>query len=486
MAINFQKNIQPAKKSYFFSEKSYLDVWRTILKAWSLNIDSIKKHAGLFLIAGDEEFTKMLALRFFHALSIIAVVIFGSIITAIVSILNIVVVVIFMGIIYIGFSIIWCVDRIYLMKNKVFSACPECKNSTLIPTYICSSCGVRHTNLTPNVYGIWRRTCECGAKLGTTFFNGRKLLESECPACNREMNSRESRPICIPVVGGRSVGKTAFITAFSENFVNEVAPRIGISTEFYDKSKEAIFNEIEQDYSTGSTRMTARSGNLNETSSISFSFFAQHPNFKPERLIHVYDIAGEVFTDSSENEVQKQYEYCHGIVFVVDPFAIPEVRHNFESKLSPQDLAGIGKADINEIINSFLNKLREVTGLSDNKVATVPLAIIISKIDSGGLDQILGNDAINEFMMNTGETNFYTAQDKLCRQFLLDNEMGSFLNNISILFKNNKFFAGSAIGHTRENGKYQPKGVLEPMQWLFSQSDPQMAQLWNNYDFKKK
>ena len=29
--------------------------------------------------------------------------------------------------------------------------------------------------------------------------------------------------------------------------------------------------------------------------------------------------------------------------------------------LAPEDIAGIGKADINEIINSFLNKLREVS-----------------------------------------------------------------------------------------------------------------------------
>ena len=69
--------------------------------------------------------------------------------------------------------------------------------------------------------------------------------------------------------------------------------------------------------------MTDRPQDVNAASSVSFSFFVKHPEFSPERLVHVYDIAGEVFTDNNENEVQKQYEYCQGIVLIIDPFAIP-------------------------------------------------------------------------------------------------------------------------------------------------------------------
>lgn len=477
---------QPAKKSYFF-EKGYIDLGNTIKGAWSRNSDSIKKYVSNLQDLGDKSLIPKIFFAVINIIAVIAVVVFGSIITAAITVINIAVLIFFMAIVYIGFSIIWIVDRLYLVRNKIFTACHECKEKSLIPTYICPNCGAKHTNLTPGVYGILHRTCNCGEKLPTTFFNGRKLLTAECPHCGHPLSDRESRPICIPVVGGRSVGKTAFITAFSKEFIENVAPAKGIEIEFYNSKKEDIYKEITQDYISGSTRMTDRPQDVNKASSISFSFFAKHPSFSPERLIHVYDIAGEVFTDNSEHEIQKQYEYCQGIVLIVDPFAIPSIRFKYEELLEPEDIAGIGKADINEVINSFLNKLREVTGLSDNKMATVPLAVVISKIDSAGLEQDVGDMAVRKLMRTEPDkyTDYYDTQDYLCRKFLKENDMESFLSNISIQFKNNRFFACSAIGHTRDKGKYEPKGVLPPMEWLFGLADHKMGQIWNDITFTK-
>ena len=173
---------QPAKKSYFFS-KGYLDVLNTIKGAWQRNFASLEKYRDNIENArysGKSGFTFQLIL---NVLAGISIVIFGSIITAIVSFLNIAVVLVVMVIIYIGFSIIWLVDRVYLMRKKIFTACHECKEKSLIPTYICPKCGAKHTNLTPGVYGILKRTCVgedpnsyCGEKLPTTFFNGRRNL----------------------------------------------------------------------------------------------------------------------------------------------------------------------------------------------------------------------------------------------------------------------------------------------------------------------
>ena len=64
--------------------------------------------------------------------------------------------------------------------------------------------------------------------------------------------------------------------------------------------------------------------------------------------------------------------------------------------------------------------------------------------------------------------------------------MKSFLNNISIQFKNNHFFACSAFGHKRDKGEYKPEDVLSPMEWLFKNADPKMGQLWHNNTFSKK
>ncbi len=479
--------VQPAKKSYFFG-KGYKDLGKTIKGAWSKNADSIRAYSDNIHDLDGDTFIFNAFFVILNILAMVAVIICGSLITAFITLINIIILIVFMTFIYVSFTFIWLFDRCYLIRKKIFTACHECKEKSLIPTYICSKCGAKHTNLTPGVYGILYRTCNCGEKLPTTFFNGRKHLEAECPQCGYSLTDRESRPICIPIVGGRSVGKTAFITAFSKEFIECVAPAKGIEIEFYNRKKEDIYKEITQDYDSGSTRMTVRPQDVNQASSVSFSFFAKHSSFSPERLIHVYDIAGEVFTDNNENEVQKQYEYCQGIVLIIDPFAIPSIRYKYEELLEPEDIAGIGKADINEIINSFLNKLREVTGLSDNKMAMVPLAVVINKIDSAGLEQDIGNMAVNKLMRSEPDkfTDFYNTQDYLCRKFLIENDMEGFLNNISIHFKNNKFFACSAIGHTRDKGKYQPKGVLPPMQWIFGIADNKMGQLWNDITFAKQ
>lgn len=175
---------------------------------------------------------------FDNVLAMVAVIIFGSAITAVITIINIVVLLFFMAIVYLGFTVIWLVDRLYLTRKKIFTACHECKEKSLIPTYICPKCGAKHTNLTPGVYGILKRTCNCGEKLPTAFFNGRKNLEAECPNCGHKLTDRESRPICIPIVGGRSVGKTAFITAFSKEFIESIAPSKGFDIEFYNDKKD--------------------------------------------------------------------------------------------------------------------------------------------------------------------------------------------------------------------------------------------------------
>lgn len=490
------KLLQPAKKSYFF-DKGYKDLWNTIKGAWKRNFKSIAKYKENIEDAytfEDNKYVFILKL-IVNILAILSILICGSIITFAMTGINVAILFMFMIIVYIGFSIIWLVDRIYLLSHKIFTACNECKHKSLIPTYICPKCGAEHTNLTPGVYGILHRTCigtdpnsYCGEKLPTTFFNGRRELKAICPICKTQLNDRETVPICIPVVGGRSVGKTAFITAFSKNFIDNVAKEKGWDIEFYNNKKAQIYKEIEQDYLLGSTRMTDRPQDVNKASSVSFSFFIKGNEFKPERLVHLYDIAGEVFTDNSENEIQKQYEYCQGIVLILDPFAIPSVRNRSEDLLSEKDIAGIGKADINEVIDSFLNKLRQVTGLSDKKMSSIPLAVVINKVDSGNIWEKIGDNAIKKLMSESPEVydDYYNTEDYLCRKFLKDNGMESFINNVNLKFKNNRYFSCSAIGHTRDEGEYCPQGVIAPMQWLFNKADSKMMKLWNDIKFLPK
>ena len=429
------------QKRAIFLGQGYKDIGDAIRLSWRKNASTAKKYYDSFTEKGLMSFKGIFKL--FCALSVVS---FGTVFFALISLVMVAVVSLFFVLVYIGFSAVWLFDRLYLMRKKIFTACNECKSKFLIPTYLCPDCGAQHTNLTPGMYGILRRTCSCGRKLPTAFFNGRKKLQAICPNCLQRgrtiyLNDRESRPLCIPVVGGRSVGKTAYITAFAKRFIEFVAPQKGLEIEFYNQAKEDIYGEIKADFAHGSTRMTARPQDLSQTSSVSLSFFIKHKSLQPERLVHIYDIAGEVFTNNDENEVQQQYEYCQGIIFMIDPFAIPTVRAQYESQLTPEDRAGIGKADINGVINVFLNKLREVTGLSDQKMAKVPLAVVIGKTDSANLAENFSEEKVEELQMlyPQAQLNANDAVDYLCRKFLRENEMGGFVNAIEMKFSENRF-----------------------------------------------
>lgn len=477
------KNEQPAKISYFFGP-GWRDLKDFIIKLWNKNCDSARNYHAKYIENG-----LMTLLGICWLVCSVSVVIYGTLFFVAVSIVFSIFLFIFFILVYLGFSLLWIVDRLYLKRKRIFTACPECKERSLIPTYACPSCGTKHTNLTPGKYGILHRTCNCGQKLGTCFLTGRKNYPSFCAQCGHPLSDRENMPICIPVVGGRSVGKTAFITAFSKEFVDEIAPKNGWTTEFYNDEKHQIYNEIVTDYTSGSTRMTDRPQDISKTSSVSFSFFLKGKELKPERLIHVYDIAGEVFTDNSENEMQKQYEYCQGMVLIIDPFAIPAVKNRYESELKQEDIAGIGKADISGIVDVFINKLREVTGLSSGKMSTTPIAVVISKVDAPGLQKELGKEAVDTLINDMNSKNMHPeeldVEDYLCRKFLTEYGMESLLSGINIKFKNNRYFACSSIGHTRDYGEYQPMGVMEPMEWIIKNADPVMAKKLTAHKFGK-
>ena len=117
--------LQPAKKSYFFG-KGYRDVGNTIKGAWRRNFVSLRKFKNnitMSRISGDGRTTRLFKLVL-NVLAMLSVLICGSIITAVVSVINIAVVFGVMAVIYLGFSIIWIVERSFrrhfLMGEKIW------------------------------------------------------------------------------------------------------------------------------------------------------------------------------------------------------------------------------------------------------------------------------------------------------------------------------------------------------------------------------
>lgn len=476
-----KKETQPAKRSYFFGP-GWRNLGAFIKTFWNLNQDDVKKRQLKF-----ERGMGIMSLKgVANLISCFMLILFGTLFFLVISGCVSVVLGTAYIVVYILFFLVWVTDRIHLLRKRIFVACPNCKEKYLIPTYICPTCKQKHTRLMPGKYGAFKRTCECNTKLPTHFLTKRSTLAAECPKCGYALSGTESVPICVPIVGGRSAGKTAYITSFAYEFIEKVAPRNGMKIKHYNRDTEEFYNrDIKQDYLNGTTRMTKTENDISQASSKAFSFLVESKKFSPERLIQIYDVAGESFVENTENEEQLQYKYCQGIVFMLDPLAIPTVRNHFDYRINEIDKNSVGTLDIDLILDSFMNKLRLITGQSSDAVLTTPIAVVISKGDIKTLDEFIGEEVISDYMMahELQMDSYMDVQDMIVRKFLSESGLSSFVSNVDLKFKNNRYFVCSAIGHTRENGRYNPKGVLEPMEWIFQNADSTMKSVWNEHKF---
>jgi hypothetical protein len=481
-------SVQPAVKGYFF-DKGWKDIGSVTNITFSEIGVAINRQTGR-MRAGSAW------LWIYHISVIISVAVFGGIFCFIFTVAHSIIAFLFMLLYYILFMIVMIVDRSYLVIREISISCYECKSKFMYPVYICPSCRAKHDKLTPSIYGAFKRKCTCGKILPTSIFHAggrRKDLEAHCPVCEQRgkityLTDRESRPVCVPVVGGASVGKSAFITAYANLFIDHIALNKGVDVEFYNKVRESDFQVMKTHFRHGQIFKTAVQTDLSRASSIAFSFFVKHRQLKPERLIHIYDIAGETFTENTENELQKQYDYCDGIILLIDPFSIPRVMRQYGQKLNNTDKASTSNAGIDYIMGNFIIKLQETTRLSKSKLLHTPLAIVLSKIDQADLSLVIGDFAIKRVMANHGGDfkDYFDTMDFICREFLRKMDMGDVLSHIQMNFKNSRFFSASAIGHTLNQGRYSPHNVTPVFDWILATTDPKLAALVSEFRFSKE
>lgn len=455
---------QPAKVSYFFG-KGYTDLFNTIKEAWILNIDSAKNQ---FAIAGEKGyFTMGGAINLVAAISIF---VFGSIITAFTTAAHIAVLLGFFACIYIGFCVLWLIDRIYIMLNKIKNACPnsDCQASFLIPVYECPVCGAKHTQLVPSKYGILKRTCLCGAKLPTTFLNGRGNLKAYCPECNTPLSGDSaSRQYAIPVIGGPSVGKTCYINMAIDQMMNDIAPTRGWEMKFVSDSEEKDHALAMKSLNQGVRLMKTELNALT-----AYQLMLTLPNEKIGRRIYVYDISGEMFSSSSDVQRNLAYSYADGFIFIIDPLTLNQFAMEIEDKLD-LNAYGASSKDFDDILNIMLINLEKMFGLKDKDTLKRNLAVVINKADIPTLEERIGETASQQYLVENSTTckNYMDARDAVCRNFLTDYGAGNFVRTAESKFRSVHYFACSALGHNHEGQPYEGKNVVEPMLWLLSQVD---------------
>lgn len=468
----WEKSPEPARRSYFFGP-GYVQLGKTMSTAFSLNADSAqsvsetgKKIRGAS--TGIWGIFRALGSLIYKIFGYICIYIIGMILCLAIGLIHGSITTVIMLIVYVIFTIVWTIDRIYLLKNKIRSDCPNCHSRYLIPHFMCPDCGAIHQKLVPGPYGVWKHKCNCGKKLPTTFFNGRSKLECFCPDCGASIVASNARPIVFQLVGGSKAGKTVYLSAFFHEFFNKISDKnvtVTIAEQY-----QPYFDELAHWYSGEECPATAQLNSQMYPVLIDSTLGVR-------RQFSIYDIAGEMFDGfTAESEVQQQqFNYCDGLLFLLDPFSSGNLR---EDRIAAgSDIADFSDMPAEDVVSNFINYLIHTGHVKANTRCNIPLSVIIAKADVREVKRVIGPAKIKNVFQSNPERyeSIEQARDEECRQFLIDVGFSATVENLEAQFTNIHYFPVSAMGHSHDGSEYEPWGVMAPVDWILSLADKDLA-----------
>ena len=163
---------EPSEKNYWL-DKGYSDLGATIRESFEANSASAADCRSRMSAKMGEKDTNIVVRLFLAILNIlgsVSVLIFGTLVTLIISFFHSIIIFILMTVVYVIFGITSFIDAAYRIVLRISFTCEKCKHAFALPGYVCPTCGMIHSRLFPNEYGIFVHKCTCGQKLPATFF----------------------------------------------------------------------------------------------------------------------------------------------------------------------------------------------------------------------------------------------------------------------------------------------------------------------------
>lgn len=462
-----QENV--VRRSYFFGP-GYYSVTNTVKTAWKLNFASIDtawkkaRDVGKFLLRIP---AYVLAFVF-----MVAVAIAGSIVTIFCSVVHSAIILAIMGIVYVLFTIVWIIDRVYLKLRSIKTMCPHCKHRSTVPVFVCS-CGRTHTKLVPSAYGVFTHKCLCGQKLPTTFFSGRSNLNALCPRCGDSLASADSIQYNLTMVGGSSSGKTVYLAAYFHKMQEDLRVKTPINVTV-PAIHQDDFEELELLY-TGRARPKATElSDATKTYSLILSGGRLDSNIQ----FSMFDVAGEAFLspDMQGMTFTDDMRDSDAILIILDPFSSDSMRQYAASAGDTH----IGTSTVSSavIINNFATYLRSlVNGPKTGHKISRPVAVIITKMDIPCLRKKISHQKIGQIIRTSSEAACaIDVQDAVCRDFLDLNGFGDALMALDANFEHVHYFPVSSNGGAEPGEEFEPDDfVQQPVQWLIRKTKPTLA-----------
>ncbi|WP_412542648.1 hypothetical protein R8Z50_09210 [Longispora sp. K20-0274] len=306
-------------------------------------------------------------------------------------------------------------DRLWQRVFHAAASCPRpgCYHVTRLPAYRCPGCDRLHRDLRPGRLGVLWRHCGCGATLPTTVLRAARALEPVCQKCGAALHGDAAlaTDVRIPVFGAPRAGKTRFIMA---GLVG-LSARPGSPITPADPDSGRAFAEYAATIGGGDS--TAQTGRA-----LPAAVTLRVAGGRRTALLHVFDAAGERFTERAQNEELAYLDHARGLVFVLDPFSVPEVRARLRGlRAAPAGAPdgtgtttavpdGAAQHDPDESYQVTVRRLRDY-GVDLRRQR---LAFVVSKADlllagPAGAGLGPGSDAVRAWLFDAGLDNLLLA-----------------------------------------------------------------------------
>lgn len=467
---------EPAFKQYYF-RKAYHDYMQVVDESWKPN----RAAAGWVVETGKKLFTNggviftwPLGVMFFAIAAVGSVA--AALAYAIFGLVHLLLVLVCAAIAITVALAIRIVEYVSMAWRRIFLVCPHanCYRPISLPVYVCPNCGVKHHNLIPGSYGIFRRTCKCTAKLPTLFLFGRNHLPSLCPHddCQRPLNSSigVTKNLHVPIVGGPAAGKTSFLMA-SMCELHERSEKGELKLEFPEKKHQIMFERCSRNFLHGD--LVSKTA---EESPDAFQVKLKDGD-GDEGLLYVYDAAGELYQQTDTLRRHEYFSYTHGVLFLIDPFSLPQVQIDFAPAL--QDASDQVKPcdeQPQNVYDRMIGTLRQFSKM-EGRFSSTPFAVVITKSDAFGVDNDI--EAAAPVSAAGEKDKGEDPESRAVRQWLNEHGESNLVRSIENDFKKVRYFHCSSLGRLPDSSSapFNPQGVLDPLGWILKRYDIDLAKV---------